>query len=701
MAIIQSIRNRAGKLLAIIIGISLFAFVLGDFITSGGFYYNRSRSNVAIINGTSVPYPDYQEVMSNIEEVMKAEYQTSSLDEEMMESVRNQAWQELIQTYLLDEEYKKLGLSVSDPEFMDMIQGQNPHPLIMRMFANPETGTLNRLQLTEFLNRIDEITGPSKMIWVYYERVINNQRLFNKYSALIEKGLFANKLEAERRQKDFNTLVDFSFIEKRYTDISDSSVVIKDSELEKFYKENIARYKQEESRDIKYVAFDVIPSKADYKDAEDWINDVLPEYREVEDVEQYVNFTSPPYDKTNYKKGQLPDSLDDFMFNAKIGDVYGPYFENNAFKLAKLAKINYLPDSVQVSHIQLPANQNNIQQVRSLADSLIKLAKNGVDFGTLVEQNSRDAKTLMTKGDMGWVKEGENGQFFSDSCFYSKVGDIKLTYNDAGLQIIKITNQSKPVKKIQVGILTREVVAGPQTDQLYYSQAVDFASRNSTLQAFEAAVSKNNPAAVPVYGVKPMDEEIQGIPRSRKIVHWAFEEAKEGDIDKDIENYGGKYIVAIVAKIHHKGFIPFEDVSKDIQLEVLKEKKGEIIASQMKQAINGSKSIDQIGQTLKLEVNTATGIRFSSFSVPGAGAEPKLIAAAVNSETDKISGPIAGENGVYLLSVSNKQVREDQLSNVKLASSYLEKSYAARANRTSFEKLKELAKIKDQRSRFF
>ncbi len=702
MAIIQTIRNRAGVLLAIIIGIALFAFVLGDFITSGGFIYQKSKMDVAVINGNKVSFTEFQKLSTNIEEVMKAQYQIGSVDEQMAQSARNQAWQDLLQKYILDKEYRKIGLAVSDQEFNDMIQGPNPHPMIMQMFANPETGTLNRLQLTEFLNRIDEITGAPKLIWVYYENVINNERLFTKYHNLIRKGLYVNKLEAERRQKDMNTTVDFSYIQKPYTSVSDSSVVVSKSEIRKYYKENKARFKQEESRDLKYVAFEVIPSKEDYAEAEKWINDIVEEFRKVDDVEQYINYTSPPYDKTNYKKGELPDTLDEFMFNAKLGDIYGPYFEDNAFKLARLAKINYLPDSIRVSHILIPVTQNNVQQMQILADSLVKLANNGYDFGTLVEQNSRDASTLLAKGDMGWIKEGTKGANFSDSCFSAKVGEAKLTYSQEGLHVIKVTAQSTPVKKVQVGILSREVTPGNKTDQYYYAKAVDFASRNNTLELFDEAVAKNNLIAVPVYGLKPLDEEIQGIPNSRRIVHWAFETAKkEGELYNNIENFGGKYIVAIVTKLRKAGYIPIQEVTENIRLELVKEKKAAQIAEEMKKLAGNSSNIDAAASALKVNVNSATGIRFGSFTVPGAGAEPELIAAAVNSDPDKIIGPIAGKNGVYMLTVENKQVREDQLSNLKLASSYMEQNYAARANRLSFEKLKELCKVRDDRARFY
>ncbi len=701
MAIIQSIRNRAGLLLAVVVGVALFAFILGDFITSGGFLYRKSKENVAEINGKKVGYPEYQNRISYIENILKAQYRVSTLDQEMTESARNQVWQDLLQELILQKEYDQLGLAVSYPEFSDLVQGANPHPIIMQMFSNPETGTLDRLQLSEFLNRIEDLSGEPKLIWVYYEKLISSERTYNKYLSLIQKGLYVNSLEAQRRQRDVSTSVDISFIQKPYSSIADSAITVNESEIKKYYNEHQEEYIQEASRDIKYVGFKVVPSNQDYKYAEEWINDILQEFKEIDDVEQYINYTSPPYDVTNYKKGELSDSLDRFMFSADLGDLYGPYFEDNTYKLAKLAKINLLSDSVRVSHIYLPANQSNVQQVRALADSLIKIAKEGHNFRELVQQNSRDMNTVLQGGDLGWIKEGTKGTAFSDSCFFAEKGDVKLTFSQEGYHVVKIMNMSRRVKKIQVGILAREVTPGSETDQNYYKQAVDFLNQNRTLEKFNQSVADNDPMAIPVYGIKPLDREIQGIGSARNIVRWAFEEAEEGDVYDDVDNYGGQYIVAVVTKVNQKGYTPLEDMKETIEIELIKQKKAEKISEELLLAKANSQSIDDIADELTLQVKSATGIRFSSYSVMDAGTEPKLIGAAVSAEAEVLAGPVSGENGVYLFLVDNRNDDANPSTDLKLMQSYIERGYAARANRIAFEKLQDLANIEDNRGRFF
>lgn len=701
MAIIQKIRTRAGLLLAIVIGMALFAFILGDFITSGGFIVQKSRMNVAEINGTKISYPDYQKLQAYNEEVVKIQAQTTQMSEEMVDYVREQSWQNLIQKYLLEKEYEKLGLVVSDPEFSEMINGPNPHPRVVRMFPNAETGTLNRLQLSEFLSRIDEITGPFKTIWVQNEQMINVERLYIKYNTLIRKGLYVNKLEAQQREKAMATSVDFSFIQQNYSAISDSSIVVSEAEMKKYYKENIEKFKQEETRDLKYVAFNIEPSKADFKEANTWINEAKSEFEEVEDVAQYINFNSPPYDPTNYKEDELPDSIGEFMFNAELGDVYGPYFENNTFKLAKLAKINYMSDSVKASHILLPADQSNVEQMRSLADSLMTLANDGYDFSKLVRENSRDYNTVITGGDLGWFHEGMKGPYFSDSCFYSNIGEVKMTYSEEGFHVVKVTAKARPVKKIQVGVLTREVTPGTETDQKYYKEAVEFASSNTTIEAFEKATANMFPAAYPVQDLKPLDKEIPGIEKSRTIVHWAFQSTKPGEMIKDIDDYSGKYIVAIITGVHEKGYAPFEDVSDQIKSNLIKEKKAALLSEEMEQKLANAQNIDELATELELPVKSANGIRFTSSYVSNVGAEPKLVGTALNAPEQKIVGPIAGENGVFFIYIDNKVVAENQGVNIDQTKSYIQNNYAARANRESFEIIKELGKIKDYRHNFY
>ena len=182
MAVIQSIRNRAGKLLAIVVGVALFAFILGDFITGGGRIIQRQRQNVVEINGEGIPYPEYEKMSTDLENIVKFQYGTKNLDENTSLAVRTQAWQTLLQEKIYSREYGKLGLEVCGDELADMIQGQNIHPFIAQYFGNPETGVINRVQLNAFLQKMKEADPSSeeKKFWLYMEDMIYKQKMMEK-----------------------------------------------------------------------------------------------------------------------------------------------------------------------------------------------------------------------------------------------------------------------------------------------------------------------------------------------------------------------------------------------------------------------------------------------------------------------------------------------------------------------------------------
>ncbi|NJK84863.1 MAG: hypothetical protein HC906_01685 [Bacteroidales bacterium] len=417
MATLEKIRNRAGLLVAIIIGMALLLFVVGDMLNSSQSLFTNSKFEIAEVSGKSISYEDFNRRVENLMEISKLQSGRTSLTEEMADNLRNSTWKYMIEEYIMSDEYDKLGLAVTGEEMMDMIQGENPHPIVTQLFSNPQTGIYDKSAATRFIQQVlqEDEQSERKTIWLFYENEIYRQRKVSKYLSLISKGLYVNSLQAQKRAVETGKSYDFDYIVQRFTSLTDTSMKVTDKEIEQFYKENKYRYAQDESRDIKYVTYEVVPSESDYKTAEEWINTIKPEFESADDTKQFVSFQSDvPYDGKNYSAGELPQPINDFAFNAEIGAVYGPYFEDDAYKLSKLAEINYLPDSVHAQHILLQVNQENYMQMLQLADSLKTLAENGSDFGMLARANSADG-SAQEGGDLGWFKDGQMVKEFNDS----------------------------------------------------------------------------------------------------------------------------------------------------------------------------------------------------------------------------------------------------------------------------------------------
>ncbi len=703
MAIIQKIRNRAGLLVSVVIGAALVAFILGDFLTSGNVSFSSSKNNIAEVNGKGIPIDKYQRKLTDVENVNKVLRNVSALDEQTSNAIREQVWQDIINDEVMGREYEKLGLSIHGDELSDLIIGDNPHMVIQQLFGDPRSGSFNPMVVKNFWQRTSQLEEANNEVEIrdYLEDIIERDAKLQKYNTLLSKGLYATNLEAKRRKTDLNKTVDFSYVVKRYSEIPDTTVSVSDSELKSYYKKHQEEYKQEKTRDIRYVVWDIVPTQKDIKDAEKWINESLNDIKPLDAAAtwQYIKSNSdlPPNDK-NYVQGELPETIDGFAFSSEEGAIYGPYFEDNTYKVAKLIKIESLPDSVKASHILLNADQNNFMQQKAIADSLMELVVNGADFAELARKHSTDGSKA-DGGDLGWFKEGQMVRPFNDSCFYGSVGDIKMVYSQFGIHIVKIANQSRDAKKVKVGILTREVRPDDGED-VYFLKANEFGGKNRTATQFDDAIKADQALTSRVASnIRKSDQNITGLEKSRELIRWAFK-AKEGEVTPEVYQFGDKYIVAILDKIRDDEYSPFEDVKETIKIAVRKEKQGEQLKSELKESMAGLTDINGLASKIGTSPKVASNIRFSSYSIPQLGAEPKLIAAAVNLESGVLSQPIDGQNGVYIIQVDNIN-NPEMTEDFKFEKNYLERGYGSRINFSSATVLKDLAEVEDNRLPFF
>jgi peptidyl-prolyl cis-trans isomerase D len=386
------------------------------------------------------------------------------------------------------------------------------------------------------------------------------------------------------------------------------------------------------------------------------------------------------------------------MFSSPEGAVYGTYFEESSYRLARLVKIDYLPDSVHARHILLqPDNNTNAAGLVALADSLQEVLSGGGDFANLARLYSTDG-SAQEGGDLGWFPEGQMVKPFSDSCFYGPTGKIMQVRTQFGIHLIEVLAKSRNVKKVKVAYLSRNVEPSSETYQNVYSQAVKFAGLNTTYEQFNTAVSEQNLTKRYANDLTASQKTITGLEQPRALIRWAFE-AELHDVSDEIFEIGNKYVVAAVTGIREKGIAPLDQVRTEIELEVKKEKKAELISKEFSASMASVQNIDELAGEMELTVQDANNVNFASVSVPSAGIEPNVIATASVMAPDQLSQPVNGNNGVYVIVVTNVVDPEGaELSSQKSRMSSLRES---QANYEAYQALQESANIKDNRAKFF
>lgn len=703
MATLQTIRNRAGVLIAVVIGIALLGFILDDLLRSGGFLFSDSQYEIAKINGNSIELQEYQQKVDELTENTKRNSGKEAIDEQTAEMIKDQAWEGIIKSYIMEKEYDELGIGVCADELFDIVQGNNIHPQVQQIpiFQNKATGQFDRTLVIQFLKNIDkDETGVARSSWLAFEEALTQDQKTAKYNNLIKKGLYITNYQAKQEALEKNNKVNFKFIYENFKSISDSTITVTEAEVKKYYDEHIYKYEQEASRDVEYVTFDIVPSKEDFTDAEKWINDIKADFVASEDPDQFINANSDvPYVNKYYKQGELPVNIDSLMFAQPEGFVYGPYFENNTYKIAKLTKIANLPDTVKASHILIQPNEKvpDLARARAIIDSLKVLVDAGASFEELAFKHGTDG-TKEKGGDLGWFKYDAMVSPFNDTCFFGKKGDIKIAVTQFGVHLIKIYDKGEEGKKIQVASLERAVTPSQKTFDTFYSQASEFAGVNNTKEKFELAVKDKGLLKKLGSYLKEDTKTISGLDSPRELVRWAFnQETKKGDVSKVFE-FGSRYVVAIVTELREKGYATIESVKEELETNVKKDKKAEQLITKLSPASSAT-SIDDAASKTGLQIQVADNISFSSFSLPGVGVEPDVIVNALEVEKGKLSKPIKGANGIFVLSVTDK-IPATELNEVS-EKDRLTQTTQSKVDYQAFEALKKAANVVDKRIKFY
>lgn len=706
MAILQNLRDKAGPLVAIVIGLSLLLFVVSDFFGNNTAQRRRADKyyQLAQIDGEDVSYQDFEARVQDLVEIYKMSG-TSEVNEDMMLSLREQVWQQLLSEKLMGKTYRQTGLGVSPEEVEMLVFGDNPHPIVRQLFTDPNTGAFNSSFLVNFL-KATETDEATKKYWLFFEDQIINDRLNTKLVNLMSKGLYVTGKQSEFENSLNANTVSFTYMVRNYAAIPDSLVKVTSEEIRSYYDKHKDSFKRGATRDMEYIAFDIAPSESDMKETENWALREKENLANATDVVQYINLTADNRHTGFYRTlAELPETLRPLAESGDRAAVAGPYLEDGAYKIARIIDIAERPDSVRAAHILISPNANRtLAQARKEADSLIALVRSGIDFNTLAMANSDDQGSAQVGGDLGWFSEGMMIIPFNNACFTNSKGDIVTAETTYGIHVIKILDQSRRVRKYDIGIVDRQVIPSNATTQRIYSEASQFAGTNDTYEKFNKAVADGNLDKKLALNVTPEQKELPGLTQSRGLVMALFQNSKAGSIVLDNSSQAvfelpDMYVVAYCSRVQEEGIAPVEDVASDIRFILAKEKKGEIIAAEMKKLEAEGKNINDIAAHYNTTVQDASGINFRSYSIPGAGIEPALISAASASGPGKLSKPVEGNNGVYLFVVSDATpVVAEDLAMVK---ERMNSGYQIRASYEAYQAIRDKKEVKDMRYKFY
>ena len=199
--------------------------------------------------------------------------------------------------------------------------------------------------------------------------------------------------------------------------------------------------------------------------------------------------------------------------------------------------------------------------------------------------------------------------------------------------------------------------------------------------------------------LKENDFTVGNMQDARSLVRWSFE-AKKGDVSEPIV-IGDNFVVATVNKIYSEGTQDATTARIGAEAIVRNRKKAELITAKL----GATPTLETAAAAYNKQVINAgadSTITMAGRIINGIGAEPKIIGAAFNKEnTTKVSSPIVGTNGVYVLKVLGLQQKTEPSAEEKAAQTTARFAAIRQQTNNWFEALRKQADIKDTRAKFF
>ncbi|WP_370527243.1 SurA N-terminal domain-containing protein [Pedobacter sp. SYSU D00535] len=696
------LRNRAGAILIGAIGLAIFAFLLNDAISFGTPFWAESQTEVGEVAGETIGIEEFRAKVEQNEANFRQQM-GGNLNPQMSSYIVENTWNQTISEILLGKEVKRLGLEVGRTELNDMVSGKNPHPQVVQTFGNPQTGQIDRSQLNSFLSNLSTqpANSPIRSQWEQFLVSIKQDRLFQKYTNLVKNSIYVTSLEAREEHQNRNKLADFSYVNLEYASIPDNQVKLEDKDYQEYYDEHKNLFKnREETRTFEYVVFDASPTKADSAAIRTNIGRIAAEFRNTTNDSLFVSVNADTKAPISYmKKGQLDPALDSLVFSAPVGSVVGPVYSNNAFRVAKVLDVRMSPDSVQASHILInPATEGGLPKAKAKADSIANLIRNGASFAELATKFGTDA-SKDKGGDLGTFGRGAMIPAFEEAVFNGKPGDLKVVTSQFGVHVVRVVRQVGSSRVARVAVVDKAVASSNETQQAAYSKASSFLSTADDDKAFDEQVKKQKLNKLVAENVTASQSMVAGLDNPRELIRWAFQ-ADQGDVSDRVFELENRYVVAKLTDVREKGILPLAKVKKDIEPMVRNLVKGRMLSERLSKAASGASNIQQVAQKVGKQAQPAQNIVFANPIIPGLGQENKVVGTVFGLQPRKLSNPIEGESGVFVVAV-NSFSNPAPLTNTITLKEQIAESLRQRAQGSVFEVLKEKAEITDNRFRFF
>ena len=643
MGVMNNLRENTGVILWILVFSFGVIWVLQDsqvFDTM-----NRQPRDIAVVNGSPIRYEDYQRTLEQRREQVRQQMGQQEMTPRMEEMVQNQAYDQLIQQELIQQEMQRLGITVTEDEIADMVYGPNPHPIIRQQFAD-STGRVD----TQLIRNLAQ-NPEYKQRWIQLESFLERSRRQQKMNSLVQATIHVSEedVQAYHRRQEAQAAV--RYVAMRYASVPDDSITVTESDLRAYYDENKEDFKKEKTFSLQYVTLPKVATAEDSAAIAEDLEELAPEFREAENDSLFLaqNASDRSFSRDFQTADQMEGPIASAIFsNPEPGQVVGPVYANEAAHLLKV--LNTEPaesDYVHARHILLRSQGDDPEARQRLASIRDSIESGAASFAEMARTHSDD-DSASEGGDLGWFGRGQMVEAFEEAAFNAEpgalVGPVKSNF---GYHLIRV--EQKADRAVQFADLAYDLRPSQATltdKENTLEDLVYFADEGEGFESEAQRMGLN----LQTVEVEAEQSSIPGIGQSAQLTRF-LETAEEGDIS-EIAELNDRFAVVRVTGVEPEGYRPFDEVRSQIRPRVEVEKKKEVLSGRMRGALRQN-GFDGMASALNTRIRTKDDVTYTTTSVPGLGREPAFVGTVFGLGEGETSGIVEGENAAFVVQVSS------------------------------------------------
>lgn len=712
MALINKIRERSGIAVAVI-AVALLLFIVGGDIFSsaqgGGSLFGGNDNKVGEIAGKDI---DYQQFISQFE-VARTNFEAQSqrpATEQEIQQIRDQVWEQFIFDIAYQEEFKKMGLSVSPEELREMIQGtKNLHPYVRQQFTNPQTGQYDRAQHMQFISSVanNQLPAEQKAAWDNFKNQLVQVRLREKFENLLGKSVFVNSLEAKNEYFAQTERASANYLFVPFYSVTDSTIKVTDSQLSDYLSKHKDEFQGYDSRSIDYVVMQIVPTKEDSAFLNNDLRELAKGLAAATDPQEYANRNSDFRFSANRPAADVSAELKATLASTIEGAIVGPFKEGNTYTIHKyLGTSRDSLSTVRASHILISAAKDAPDSVKSAArakaQQILTQAKQGVDFASLARINGQDG-TAQSGGDLGYFQNnGSMVKPFETAVFgFSGTGILpNVVETDFGYHVVNVT-EAKSNLIYKLATVAKVLDASEATRNELYQKAENLRTQASRTADLKTLAQKEGLVLLSADRLPATATALNTLQNAREVISWSFgDDIDAGDVADRVFEIGESFVVAGVRAASDKDNPTIEDFRTELTARVRNQIKGEQIIGKLGKA---SGTLEQIAASYGAGalVESVADINFANGLMNSAGIDAVAIGRLFGQKVGKRSKPFVGDNGVFILEKTGETPAPAIADYSAYKDQILQRSGGFGGTYLANMLIRENAKIKDNRARFF